>query len=1306
MPQSPAAPVVDALMQYKTEWLGQLLAGSAEFVIREEAFHRGIRHFNNLVESRAAGVVIASSIDHGVEPFKTLKTIFERHEYLLQNTPPAQSDPVNEKTSPSETSSRFNEVHFKLATELVDEPETQSWLNAGSEGYVYRVWELSKQSLTALTACQSKLVYMVMELSEPELGSNTVDQLQKFNAAHKERLQIDRMRKLRGNEDGDLQRCRAGQSPIDGTEERAISHTLPYRASRPDIPRLDTRPAKKPGQMLTAAATSVDDVAEAGSKHHSNKAPDIKKCDAKECVPDLPYTWSQGPNPNHGSCREEPIYGADHRRSAEYQAPGTSIPYTSGIYGSYYRQSTPSGYHAYSGASNRPSVKDAEAPMQSSSYSPCFVMPPIPARRYPSPGQNHEYNTLPSHEQCGSSATQTDAATRYSLVEKAISSGIPSSPPRPSESLPQTGNGCSTPEELPNRRRQWHGLDSSSDRLRAAQSLSGYGVSTPIATQQSQPGTYEQKIPSEVVVQARNMFLQMPEHSRSETRQKLMNAFTDEQRAAVSFSKIDPLLGFLLQRAHDQYKQRLQGPGEGSQHSKSGMQAGDGTTNEPTVESVVSQSSGANKAPAETREMPSKKLAKKLAAAASSHASSLAQGLAPIDDKLKPTANPNFFPWAQRSPYSQVQASSSAQDKSQTHNTNGASSFLAPTGQTSYMIDGQRSWSDSRAVAAGDAHERAAATLRPSSTRANSEASSDRSSLPDSDLAKFEVDIAGASKALADYQDREVGRPGESEGWKAEPEAKSDVKKIEEMKKMKKIEEMKKIEDIKEKMLLRRLAASKYASDLEKAEEKRRALVAEKRASIERLESNAENQKSPRKSLETGEGSSRSSQEISHEAQILAENQIAAFGIGSQDLALNGNDPSLFNDIKKAYNKKMQDRRQAISDNAAKESDIKAESLEKAASGSKKSDSALIGLEVARSKTMRRQQQEALLQKAEKLLVNDPDGPELQEMKKDLVALGKDLCKESSARQLKCNPASGIDEHAVKIGADLQKSCRPYCALCPEERNKDKHPKSPSRNEHEAKYQAERPAHVEAETRRRVWHPKVDNKNAPARVHDAVPETTISKILNQTQESKPSLRLDTGASADLIERSYGARGRTMNDERAKVKQLADDAAKSSAESQYDAPEKSDLKGSSLPSPSSASSSGGKSVELKIERQKQRLQAYKQRLAQLKATKTDNVLDSESPLPGSSRVNSPVPASDDEDDEDTPFWQRNESRDNFATRYSPPIGAARKAVDTPKCETCQTPLTGMCEHEVEKLGWVEMSEEKKVELNEDEEWDLI
>lgn len=98
---------------------------------------------------------------------------------------------------------------------------------------------------------------------------------------------------------------------------------------------------------------------------------------------------------------------------------------------------------------------------------------------------------------------------------------------------------------------------------------------------QNQPGMYGLNVPQEVLMQAKNMYIQMPEHSRNDVRQKLMNGFTDEQRAAVSNSRGDPLMKLLVQRAHDKYKQRPQGPGAGSQQSNSGMQAGNGTMNGP-----------------------------------------------------------------------------------------------------------------------------------------------------------------------------------------------------------------------------------------------------------------------------------------------------------------------------------------------------------------------------------------------------------------------------------------------------------------------------------------------------------------------------------------------------------------------------------------------------------------------------------------------------------------------------------------------------------------------------------------------------
>lgn len=98
-PLNPFQPVVDAIMHYRTAYLGApTVSDDPGWKVREEAFNRGTDYFSTLYHGNGDATVTDAEIS-GVEPFMTLKAIFERHKYLFAKKPEAATPASGEGTS-------------------------------------------------------------------------------------------------------------------------------------------------------------------------------------------------------------------------------------------------------------------------------------------------------------------------------------------------------------------------------------------------------------------------------------------------------------------------------------------------------------------------------------------------------------------------------------------------------------------------------------------------------------------------------------------------------------------------------------------------------------------------------------------------------------------------------------------------------------------------------------------------------------------------------------------------------------------------------------------------------------------------------------------------------------------------------------------------------------------------------------------------------------------------------------------------------------------------------------------------------
>jgi len=91
-PPNPFQPVVDAIIAYRAEWLGTVPVTDPEYKNLEDTFARGTNYFSTLYHGSGDATVSDAEIS-SVEPFMTLKGIFERHKHLFE-TKPAEPTPA------------------------------------------------------------------------------------------------------------------------------------------------------------------------------------------------------------------------------------------------------------------------------------------------------------------------------------------------------------------------------------------------------------------------------------------------------------------------------------------------------------------------------------------------------------------------------------------------------------------------------------------------------------------------------------------------------------------------------------------------------------------------------------------------------------------------------------------------------------------------------------------------------------------------------------------------------------------------------------------------------------------------------------------------------------------------------------------------------------------------------------------------------------------------------------------------------------------------------------------------------------
>lgn len=85
-PPNPFQPVVDAIIKYRAEWLGSVPPSDPEYKNYEDTFARGTNYFSSLYHGSGDATVSDAEIS-SVEPFMTLKGIFERHKHLFETKP-------------------------------------------------------------------------------------------------------------------------------------------------------------------------------------------------------------------------------------------------------------------------------------------------------------------------------------------------------------------------------------------------------------------------------------------------------------------------------------------------------------------------------------------------------------------------------------------------------------------------------------------------------------------------------------------------------------------------------------------------------------------------------------------------------------------------------------------------------------------------------------------------------------------------------------------------------------------------------------------------------------------------------------------------------------------------------------------------------------------------------------------------------------------------------------------------------------------------------------------------------------------
>ena len=86
---TPFQPVVDAIMNYRTDYLMKWPPNSADYSSHEETFKRGTQYFSNLFHGQPCDDI--TEVEVNQEPFTGIRRIFERYKHLFSNQNPATS---------------------------------------------------------------------------------------------------------------------------------------------------------------------------------------------------------------------------------------------------------------------------------------------------------------------------------------------------------------------------------------------------------------------------------------------------------------------------------------------------------------------------------------------------------------------------------------------------------------------------------------------------------------------------------------------------------------------------------------------------------------------------------------------------------------------------------------------------------------------------------------------------------------------------------------------------------------------------------------------------------------------------------------------------------------------------------------------------------------------------------------------------------------------------------------------------------------------------------------------------------------